>query len=324
LLLYTDSGEPEAQRKIVLLFGSGLIGSSLDARLRRIGYQLADRLPYAWRDRSQRARNAGSLRRKVTRLPGAGKAEIHLVWCAGSGSFASRADDLADEKLAFADTLELFRDFSGSNRSVFHFTSSAGGLFEGQVLVDKESAPRPARPYGEMKLRQEQQLLELSAGPHARVRIYRPSTVFGVHRFKDRAGLVSHLLWNALRNFPTTLEANVHALRDYVYVNDVAKYMAGMLERNSGAASLVEHLVSGRPTSIREIVTIVERMLGRSLLIQYSDKMNNNADITFRSGLMPPGWKPGGLEQGLRDALRITRIRYLEDTDIQIRLGRSW
>jgi len=172
-----------------------------------------------------------------------------------------------------------------------------------------------------MKLQQELELLDLPAGLHAQACIYRPSTVFGVHRFKDRAGLVSHLLWNALRNYPTTLETNVHALRDYVYVNDVARYLAGALDRVPGGEPLVEHLVSGRPSSIREIVAHVQRMLGRSLLLQYSDNMNNNADITFRSDLMPPGWNPRALEQGLRDAYRTTRSRYLEDAPVQAGIG---
>ncbi|MBT8062350.1 MAG: NAD-dependent epimerase/dehydratase family protein, partial [Gammaproteobacteria bacterium] len=182
----------------------------------------------------------------------------------------------------------------------------------------RETMPRPLRPYGVMKLNQENALVQLAGEAGFKVRIYRPSTVYGTREFGFRTGLVSHLFWNALRNTPTTLEANFHALRDYVHAGDVAAYIANRVAPFEADDQEVHFLVSGKPSSIFEIAGLVERMLGRTLVLRYSDRTQNDRDITFRSEVMPPSWRPHDLETGLRAVYRNTSFLYLRDVPFDL------
>jgi nucleoside-diphosphate-sugar epimerase len=165
-----------------------------------------------------------------------------------------------------------------------------------------------------MKLEQEKQLEDCAAQTGGISRIYRPSTVYGAREFGRRAGLVSHLFWNAIHNRATTLETHVDALRDYVWADDVGAYISRQLLDCQERTSRTDFLVTAKPSSIHEIASRIRRMLGRTLLLQYSDRSRNDANITFRSDVMPKDWHPTGLEQGLRAVRRETANIYLHDT----------
>jgi len=126
-------------------------------------------------------------------------------------------------------------------------------------------------------------------------------------------------MWNVLRNVPTTLESNVHALRDYVFVGDIAAFIVRQLQAGPAEQLNLHYLVSGKPSSIFEIVNRVKRLVGRSLLMQFSDQTRNDADITFSSTLLPAGWFPQSLDQGLREVLRINTNEYRQLAAIEAR-----
>lgn len=307
--------------KIVLVFGSGLVGHSIIHQLEWNGYVAVGQFETSWTAPELLRQQFRRISDFAAQADTAGNAELHLVWSAGTGGFASAEQDLEHEQEGFRCAVDLFSEFRASQPAVFHFISSAGGLFEGQVLVDEDSRAAPRRPYGKMKLRQEALVGAQHDGDIRRVRIYRPSTVYGVHEFDHRSGLVSHLCWNALRNFPTVLEANIHALRDYVYVNDMGRYLARQIQAGLADQRQLYYLVSGKPSSIFEIRQRIEKLVGRSVLFQFSSNNNggsrsNDKDITFSRQMLPTDWSPVDLDYGLRAVLRKTNDAYLENTVI--------
>lgn len=310
----TDNGSTSR----VLLFGAGLVGQAVTRQLQIAGYTLSMSEPTDWSNPAPRGLQLASLRASLEdEANQTVQPLLHLAWCAGSGSFSARQEDLLDERAAFEDVFSMFHSVSSARPTSFHFVSSAGALFEGQQWVNAASAPRPRHPYGDMKLEQESRLEDLPAS--TRVRIYRPSTVYGSHAYHRRAGLISHLLWNALHNRPTTLEANVHSMRDYVYVEDVGRDIVHEMEKLQGPTATSAYRtttrfqVSTKPTSIFEIVQRIERLLGRSLQRCFNRGGGNDADITFRHDIRPDGWHPTPLETGLSAALRLTRASYLQE-----------
>jgi UDP-glucose 4-epimerase len=296
-----------------LLFGNGLIGSAIMRSLSRQGQEYSIALPSFWSQRDARRAQYRKVAEQMAARAKTAELDIEMIWSAGSGSFASTCEALLDEQAAFEDTLHLFVSVAGLGRARYHYFSSAGGLYEGQVQVHPDAKPLPLRPYGEMKLEQEKQLNECAARYGGISRIYRPSTVYGAREFGRRAGLVSHLFWNALRNQATTLESHVDALRVYVWVDDVGAYIARQVLDRQDRTLHTDFLVTAKPTSIHEIANRIRRMLGKTLLLQYSNRSRNDAHITFRPDLMPKGWHPTGLEQGLRAVRRETANIYLQD-----------
>lgn len=306
MYIYQRSTADHGRSKLVLVLGGGLIGNAIMRNLSRNGFELLSRYISYWTDSARRSQQYSLLKHAITEQICTGRQELHLVWSAGSGSFASSVAALRDEDAAFADTLELFKSLAQAGPATFHFLSSAGGLFEGQMLVRQDSSPRPRRPYGEMKLAQERRLMQCVLQHGLQAKIYRPSTVYGPHAFSQRAGLISNLFWNALRNAPTTLETHVDALRDYVLVDDVGDYLVKQLDNPLRGTVLTEFLVTGKPSSIHEIAKRVQRVLGKALLLQYSDRQRNDANITFCADVLPSNWHPTGLEEGLRHVKRAT------------------
>jgi hypothetical protein len=59
-------------------------------------------------------------------------------------------------------------------------------------------------------------------------------------------------------------------------------------------------LGSGKPTSIGEIVHLVETALGRRLYVSYSDATDNRDDITIAPVALPPRWHPSNLAPSIR------------------------
>lgn len=305
---------PNRQRHSwVLLFGTGLIGNAIMHSLARQGQKYTIALPSFWNEREARQTQYRHVTEHVAARAKTVELDFEIIWSAGSGSFASSREALLDEQTAFEDTLQLFESVAGLGRARYHYFSSAGGLYEGQVQVHPGAKPRPLRPYGEMKLEQEKLLKDCAARQGGLSRIYRPSTVYGAREFGRRAGLVSHLFWNALHNQATTLESRVDALRDYVWADDVGAYIAHQVLDCQDRTSRTDFLVTAKPSSIHEVANRIRRMLGKTLLLQYSDRSRNDANITFRSDLMPKDWHPTGLEQGLRAVRRETANIYLQD-----------
>ncbi|MFT5139162.1 MAG: nucleoside-diphosphate-sugar epimerase [Lysobacterales bacterium] len=307
LLIFHEKSSVES-RKLVLLFGFGLIGSAIARRLEWNKYACIFRFDTSWSDAKLREKQFLAIKQAVFEIGRKESCELHLVWSAGKGGFASSETDLRDEQTSFDATLSLFQTLLPSQKGIFHFISSAGGLFEGQRLVEQTSEPNPLRPYGVMKLHQEMQLAGLEDGAHRRTRIYRPSTVFGAQEFNFRSGLISHLIWNALRNQPTTLESNLQALRDYVFVEDVGRYVVRKIQTGMNDSDEVCHLVSSKPSSIFEVTRKVQKLLGKAILYQFSDVHQNNANITFCRNALPQDWSPANLDFGLSEVLRKTRM----------------
>src|ERR1041385_672024 len=80
----------------------------------------------------------------------------------------------------------------------FHLLSSAGGLYNGQRNVGRDSVPFATNPYGRAKLEQERQLHLALA--HTQRMIYRPASVYGFAGPGTRLGLVAALIHNSIRH----------------------------------------------------------------------------------------------------------------------------
>ena len=174
------AGEPS--RQIMALFGAGLIGCSILAGLAGIAKYAQKHFPFSWQNAGERQQHANEIERYIAELAGTEGVPcvVSVIWAAGRAGFLSTSPEILEELSAFRDVL-AFADRLGSRlssaRHMFHLTSSAGGLFEGQRLVDQDSKPEPRRPYGELKLGQER-LLAKSTSQIAKF-VYRPSSVYG-------------------------------------------------------------------------------------------------------------------------------------------------
>lgn len=284
----------------MLLFGVGMIGSAIRDSLQQKGYQVTSKVPVDWSDGESRNRGFEEIKRACIAFE---PVRLCIAWSAGKSNFYSSERDVEEESRSFEAVLELERALRTSlanTRFEFHLLSSAGGLFEGQLIVNQESTAAPRRPYGRMKLEQERRLLAITAR-QASV-IYRPSSVYGPMVRLRKHGLINHLVANASNRRTSVLDANVMALRDYVYSGDIGEYVARQIAfAGSGLDGTPVHfLVSGRCASIFEVVSRIERVLKIKVRYRFDANFGNSANITFGPAVLPRNWRPSSLDVGIR------------------------
>lgn len=303
-ILSTKTKSP-AGGHLVLIFGLGMIGSAIRDSLLDFEYHLMAKIEFDWQDTQQRD-SAFSLIETSCLAYAPRPDRVSVVWSAGKGAFHSTQDELSRENIPFMETVNFvlkLRKILESARLDFHYISSAGGLFEGQRVINDKSIPAPVRPYGRLKLAQEQ-VLRNSFNMNE-IAFYRPSSVYGPMVQKTQQGLINNLVNNARNRRVTVLDAHVMALRDYVFSGDIGGFVAKRVRSgNAGVnCSPVHFLVSSRCSSIFEVVHKIERTLNLSLQFRYDESFGNNNNITFSDSVLPHGWSPSTLDVGIRQFL---------------------
>lgn len=298
MILLEDPHPRDDAHWLTAIFGVGLLGSGVATALRSAHRSLETATcALAWRDAElqrvhlmaiealihQRVRAAVKARKRVS---------IRLLWSAGDAGFSATEPELAGEGRSFEAVLTTAQSLAAGLPEAdvaFWLLSSAGGLFEGQRLVDGTSGPQPLRPYGRLKRWQEELLL--ATPDPLRPRVVRISSVFGRVDPRHRMGLIPTLIDEGLRRDVSIIHGSPSTLRDFIWVDDVARYLAGeLLGSRFGPPPTVSYLCSGRPTALGEVLCHVETVLGRRLAVRFSAEPTNAADITFSPRLRPADW----------------------------------
>jgi nucleoside-diphosphate-sugar epimerase len=277
----------------VWLFGGGLIGGSVSNYLDKLyGYNFAS-VKVLWDDFESINIIASQIVSK-SNLPYDATCKISLIWAAGKSSFYSSVQEVEIEFIYFQKLIDcLLRSVKNSPIDVV-FVSSAGGLYEGSINISRKTKMSIRRPYGELKKKQEEYLLSNSR--FDKVSIIRPSSVYGYISTKTRMGLIPTMIYNALTSRGTILSGNLYTLRDYVWVDDVAKFIFNKIFSDSDGIYI---LANCKPSSILEIRREVERVTRRRVLFKMNDLIVNNADITFSNYLPLLTWDPINISTGI-------------------------
>lgn len=302
------NSKSDANINIVAIFGLGLIGTSvLDALC---PHHSSDKvlLDFNWTNQAQQHQDIQNillaLKQKATKHHY--KSQLNIVWSAGRQGFEGTSNDLEKENEVLIIILDLLKDIAGFHWFTaikLHLISSAGGLFEGQRLVDHNSKVHTTKPYGRAKLLQEQAALEIKE-IHSTY-LYRPSTVFGYAGRNCRKGLILTLIDNMFNNKVTTIFGRADTLRDYVLSNDVGRFIAHNCQTSCSSRHNDQTfiLASGKPTSIAEIIYLMEEIFQRKLMVRYELSSNNILSNTFRPSNHGGFWTPTELKQGLTSTL---------------------
>ncbi len=314
MILLRPAGVGPGAGRAVAVFGAGLIGGAIVSALEAASPSRRRPYPLSWGRGSPFAGQMAEAERGIAAaLAGAGEARgdglrgrLALVWSAGRADFSAREEETAGELASFRAVLGTAERLALGNPElevVFCLLSSAGGLFEGQRAVGRASRPSPRRPYGQLKLRQEE-LLAASRAPLARL-VYRLASVYGDIAPRHRRGLIPTLLLNGIRRQVSTITGRMDTLRDFVWVEDVARHVArALLDARRGRRDETAILASAKPSSVHEIQTLVERVLGRRIYLAHAPDAANAEDVTFASAVVPDGWRVTDLASSVREIHR--------------------
>ncbi len=289
----------ESSSRLAILVGEGLIGSAILNALLRQTSECVSLAKTSYR--------VDDLKPVFQALEAALKtltadADIDWIWAAGRAGFGADQDEIARELAFFSAFVDHIGSAYGPRTRQFHLVSSAGGVYEGQSHITRDSLESPNRPYGHGKLRMES-LVQERFQDH---RIYRPTSVYGHIRPGRRMGLISAVVRNLLLHRVTHISGHADTLRDYVFANDIGQHICRRVVTSDTSSRGIELLGSGKPTALREIVHNIGAIVQRPPYVRYA-LGDNTSDITFQAGSLPTDWRPTPIPIGIREVIRDAR-----------------
>ena len=267
--------KPENSNKLIVVIGLGLIGNAILSRFKKLNCTIQDQQKVNWGNSNFFKVDflnwiSGKLNPIIKNLD--------IVWSAGKSGFGSSEQECLLENAHLNNFLESLEELvsKASIELKIHLLSSAGALFEGQLGVNNFSQPNPKRPYGFAKLAQEQLLASKFPNSHI---IYRPSSVYGPIQLGSRFGLISRMVSCVHQNSKITVFGGMSTLRDFIWVDDVAKPIVENVLLKPYNKTPIVFLVTAKPTSIWEITRLISKVTGKKVLYSFQ----SNIDFTSMS-----------------------------------------
>lgn len=167
--------------------------------------------------------------------------------------------------------------------------SSAGALHYGQKYVGCDSAIVTDNAYARSKSIEEKLLNNFATHSSNRVLyIYRPSIVYDYVKDK-RFGLITKLLYDLRKNSVTSIYGSENTMRDFVYVDDLARFILGKIMSCSERQNVqIQYCISGEPRSIRNII---DDIYDKRPLVSFTLTKVNSSDMSFSKCLRPKNFK---------------------------------
>ena len=293
----------------VLVVGWGFIGSAVGLRLRASGSAVVT-LTRSEGERTARARDlgvevvigdAGDERLLDAVVPGV----THVVY-AGGGLLppAAALSPVEDATATLVPLLALLQALARHRTRTLTYISSGGTVYGNPVRnpVAETDPTRPISPYGASRLAAEVYTQMYSRYAGLRLQTLRCANVYGPGQRGDRGqGAVAVFVSRLTAGLPVQVVGDGHAVRDYVYIDDVADAVTHLV-MGDGDAGIV-NVGSGTGYSVAAVLEAVSAVSGRDAVVERLPSRAEDVDtivldITKLRSLVP--YQPLELAEGIR------------------------
>jgi UDP-glucose 4-epimerase len=272
-------GRPNA--RVLILGGTGFIGSRVAFALQKLGMTV---VLFGRQQSPDWARAAGLTciqgdvrdRESVYRAVAGCAVVCHSVSSTVPGTAESDPDrNIAENLVPMADLLENMR-LAGCRRIVF---MSSGGTVYGnaQNFPTRETEPLlPIGSYGRVKVACEGLIDAYKRSHGFEALVLRPGNPVGPgHHANDAYGLVPAFIKKISTQEVVEVRGDGSATRDYFHVDDLARLVAMALERDIWGTF---NAGTGVSTSIKQMIEIIEHVVGRQARVSYHPKLKHEVD----------------------------------------------
>lgn len=259
--------------------GAGFIGSHVVDLLQSDGAQvivlddlssgLVDNLQSrTWLEEGQ-INDVNLVQRLVDKVDGV----FHLA--AISSVQASEKDQRATHRVNFEGSMTVLRAIVESHQSYappLVFSSTAAVYGDQKDMPIKESAPkRPLSNYGKDKLKVEIEIKKAAHSHNLPALIFRPFNVYGPRQRKTSpySGVISIFEHQFKNRAPVTIFGSGAQLRDFIYVEDVARRFIKAMEIASAAVPTT-NLCTGQGTTLLELTDEISKIFGYSVGLKFT------------------------------------------------------
>jgi UDP-glucose 4-epimerase len=225
---------------------------------------------------------------------------VHLA--AQSGVPTSVADPVNDCELNVRGTLNALMAAREADVEGFVFASSNAPLGDIEPPAHEGIVPRPKSPYGASKLAGEAYCSAFAGSFGVPTIALRFANVYGPYSY-HKGSVVASFCKAAMAGKPLVIYGDGKATRDYVFVEDLCRGIAGAM--TCGAQGAVAHLGSGVQTTVLEVARLLTERFSGDLAVEHQaervgDVQRSGADISGARklfGFDPTVALPEGLDR---------------------------
>ncbi|SCD22799.1 hypothetical protein BR141012304_10357 [Brucella inopinata] len=295
-------------RRVLVFGGSGFIGTHLCDRLQADGYEVGvfgRSRPSSMNDRIEYISGDFSDREAVQRAVRGYGYVFHLIH--GTNPPSVNTDISGDVHRSILPTLTLLEACSLASVEKVLFLSSGGTVYGNNgMIASRESDPTvPMNAYGAHKLLLENYLRVYANTKQLDYTVLRLSNPYGPHQSVEKGvGLIAAVI-NAIKTGGAlNVFGDGRTQRDYIFIGDAVSAMSSAVPYSG------EHKIfnvgSGEGRSVKEIISIVEEIMGRPVSKNYLpersyDVKKSILDISLIRNELD--WQPA---TDLRDGINIT------------------
>jgi UDP-glucose 4-epimerase len=294
-------------KRVLLIGGNGFIGSHLvdELLLKNYTVRVLDRFPERFRaplpdveyveaDYS----DIGVIKRAVAGCD----AVLHLAHVGTPATSAGQADqEVLTSITAFVRLLEWLK---GGMVDRFVFFSSGGAVYgrPDSLPVREDFKGWPVSPYGVAKLSMEHYLHMFALLNDLQYQIIRPSNPYGPRQnYLGAQGVIPIFMYRMLTGIPIEVWGDGSSRKDYIFVRDLARAAAALLESNRVNETF--NVGAGTGVSLNELIRLIENACGKQGAVSYRPQQSQDvSEIILSCEKMKSiaGWSPEiGLEPGL-------------------------
>jgi len=200
---------------------------------------------------------------------------IHLVsTLIPTSSYNDFSRELSD---IIQPTFELLNYLSKKNTTIIFFSSGGTIYGKAEEKIKENHKLEPINFYGYSKLMIEDYIKLLSRTNKLKYIILRPSNVYGKYqRIVAQQGFIAVAIGRILTNKPIEVWGDGKAIRDYIYVKDVAEIVNKIIKSNLFNKTL--NIGSGIGYNLLEIIEFLQKQFDKKIEVIFKDKRSVDLD----------------------------------------------
>jgi UDP-glucose 4-epimerase len=283
---------------ILLLGGNGFIGSHLADELLKNGHKvrIIDKFPEKYRAPLPGV-EYGCFDISDSVLLYESLTGIDIVYHLASVSTPgiSNINPVVDLQNNLINTIQLLELMKKTEIKRIVFLSSGGAVYGNahNLPVKENSALNPISSYGIIKLAIEKYLFMYQELYGFQPLILRPSNPYGPRQgHLSTQGVISTFLNKVHANEGIQVWGDGSAVKDYIFIKDLAEFCvnAGLSEYTG-----IYNVGSGNGISINEVISIIEKVTGKNIKVEYSKKKETDVGkiyLDIRKAKNDFNWSP--------------------------------
>lgn len=240
------------RKQVLILGGTGFVGEFLSRRLaskKKYSLKIVGREPVPAGNQGARYYRINLKTHAGRLVPLLSKTEILIILTRPMPEVIAKIINLAREskslkKIIYASSLLVYPS------SPVHLTET--------------TTPKPQSEYERGKIAEEKILKKFSESGHCRVVVARFSNVYGG---KKNTGLVGLVYKYLLNQGDFRLNGSGRQIRDYIFVEEVDKYLEFLVNRNISKTWELFNICSGRGYTINQVISMIEKITEKILKI---------------------------------------------------------